>query len=378
MLKKVFCFFVLALVSCNSSPTKTDLVLGGPEQGFLPPPVWKSSMQNLKKDLITLQPYFFDKVKFNDPKNKLFLEKEIHSLAQESLNIKHDPMISSQDPSVRFISIQFADELTRADENFSTGHLEFSRSQLVKVTSYCVECHTRLKQGPDFNSQTSTTGYLDKLPVVEQIEFMIAFRQFDSAFDLVLKTMKKSLPKNSIDYDSNRIARLGLLIAVQFKQDGANAQKLTAAIEMNSSLPSLLRKKNKLWIKSLASWGSNDTLRTLPEIRNLIKNRKSEVEDMRVIAALLQILTTELNTDELGEALLLTGESYESINKISIMSLHENYYESCVRKAPKSKFAKICFDKLNDSIRTSYSGTSGTQVPTDIQKNLQNLKKELN
>lgn len=324
-----------------------------------------------------LEPYIFDKKKFNDSKNLKFLSKEIHNLAMESANVKHDPTILSRDPTVRFVSIHFAEELHRADKNFQGGWQEFSRSQLANVTSYCIECHTRLREGPEISSRNATEPYVNKLSIPDQIEFMIAFRQFDSAFNLALKTLKDIQPNSEVSSKADEIARLGLLVAVQYKQDKLKAQNLVAAIEKNSSLPSYLKQKNKLWKTSLAQWDPSESMRTLSEIRILVKQRHSEIEDMQAIPALLQILTDDLSANELGEALLLTGESYESLNKISIMSLHENYYESCVRKVPKTKWAKICFRKLNDSIISGYTGSSGMHIPIDIQKSMKNLKKEI-
>lgn len=114
-------------------------------------------------------------------------------------------------------------------------------------------------------------------------------------------------------------------------------------------MPEFLKRKNLQWKKSLAAWTLNDSLRTLPDVQNLLKLHYSEIEDMRAITALLRILSDDLNEEQLGEALMLTGESYEKINSIYKLSLHENYYESCVRKAPKTKWAELCFNKLNEA-----------------------------
>ncbi|MFZ3230995.1 MAG: hypothetical protein WA160_12375 [Pseudobdellovibrio sp.] len=330
-------------------PTKSDFKLGGAEQGFRPPPVWNESMQSLKKNLLSLQPYIFNKEKFNNVESKNFLIKEIHDLAQEAKNIRHDPMVSSKDPTVRFVSIQFAEELQKADLNFNTGYAELSRSRLVKVTGYCIECHARLKDGPEFNFQGSEQAYLKQLAVTDQVEFMIAFRQFDSAFNLVITTIKEIQQKKTENFETNRLAQLGLIIAVQYKQDAIMAARITDAIQKNKFLPEFLKRKNLQWKKSLAAWTLNDSLRTLPDVQNLLKLHYSEIEDMRAITALLRILSDDLNEEQLGEALMLTGESYEKINSIYKLSLHENYYESCVRKAPKTKWAELCFNKLNEA-----------------------------
>ncbi|MBC7420333.1 MAG: hypothetical protein H7328_06345 [Bdellovibrio sp.] len=366
---------VIALTSCQSKPTNLEDTPGGDTYGFLPPPVWNASMQNLKQDMLTLEPFIFDKARFIDPANHEFLSKEIHKLAVESKNVKHDPVILTKDPTVRFVAEQFADELQKADENFKAGWPDYTRWQLAKVTSFCLECHTRIRQGPEFNPRDTARPFLNTLPVAEQIEFRIAFRQFNLAYGLALKNLQQIQSSTMVHEDADRIARLALLVSVQHMQDIEKTKKIIQAIERNSTLPLYLKKTNKLWKKSVAVWNPNEVFNQLPAIRNLISTRVSEIEDMRAIPALLRLLTEGQNRSELGESLFLTGESYESLNKISMMSLHENYYESCVRKAPRTKWAQLCFDKLSNSVALSYSGSGGTRIPRDIKNRMEELQK---
>lgn len=362
-------------IGCQSKPTKTDFIPGGTDQGFLPPPVWNASMQNLKQDMISVQHYIFDKEQFEKPENQAFLKKQIHQLAENSKNIKHDPVVLTKDPTVRFVATQFADELQRADENFKSGWSEYSRWQLIKVTSYCLECHTRMKDGPSFNPEHSTRNYFTQLPMASRIEFMIAFRQFVPAFNLAIENLKENRSDKKVDVDSDRIARLGLLVAVQYMQDPERAKKITETIERNSSLSNYLRKTNRVWKKSLAGWDPNLVMKDLPDVRSFYNHRLSEVDDMVAVPALLKILTSPLNREELGEALYLTGQVYENLHRVSFLSLHENYYESCVRQASHTKWGALCYQKLSDAINDGYSGSSGGRIPAEIKLRLDNLKK---
>ncbi len=373
--RSIIILFSLIYVSCQSRPTKTDYVNGGVEHGFLPPPVWNQSMQNLKQDMLTLEPYIFDSVEFSSPSNHEFLGKQIHKLAEETKNVKHDPIILTKDPTVRFVAAQFADEIQKADENFQEGWMGYSRSQLAKATSFCLECHTRIHDGPEFSPHDTARPYLSTLPVVEQIEFMIAFRQFNAAYDLALQNLKEIQSEKMINTSSDRVARLALLVSVQYMQDIEKTNKVIKIISQNTTLPLYLKKSNLQWKKSMANWHSSDSLKELPAVRNMLNNRVSEIEDMRAIPALLNLLTEGQSRSEQSESLYLTGQSYENLNKISTMSLHENYYESCARKAPESKWAQKCFDRLLNSVTLNYSGSGGTRIPPEIKSRLDNLQK---
>lgn len=368
---------LLLAISCQNKPTKTDFVEGGAEQGFLPPPVWNSSMQNLKQEMLSIQHFIFDKEQFENPQNKAFLRKKIHQLAEESKNVKHDPVTWTKDPTLRFVAAQFAEELQKADENFQAGWTEYSRWQLVKTTNYCLECHTRMRDGPSFNPENSTRDYFTRMPVPSRIEFLISFRQFEPALKLSMEKLSVDQEDKQVDVDSDRIARLGLLVALQYMQDREKTQKLINVIKQNKDLPDYLKKSNRLWQHSLDRWDENDRLDQLPKIRAFVNRRTSEVDDLIAIPALLRLLTTPLSRDELGETLYLTGKSYAAFHRGAVVPLHENYYEACVRQAPQTKWGALCYKKLSESVADSYTGSAGTRIPVDVKIRLEHLKKEI-
>lgn len=370
----------LALIACQTRPTDVQASSApqneeAVERQTASSPVIQNSMQSLKHSLMTLRPYIFNKKIFSDAKHSQFLSENIHKMATESLNVKHDPVMLAKDPTVRFVATQFADELRRADENFKNGWTEYSRSQLIKVTGYCLECHTRLHQGPSFDVDETSEAYVKTLPVIDQIEFMISFRQFEAAYQLAIQKLSLSGKSDDISIQSERLARLALIVSVRYMKDPAKTKKVTQIIDNSSLYPSYLKESNQLWKKSLAQWKVNEDTHTLIQVRKLVNNRVSEIDDLRAISSLLYILVGDLNPDELGEALLLTGQSYESLNKISPLSLAENYYESCIRKATETKWAKVCYGRFSDLTILGYSGSSGTHVPKDIQMQLDELKK---
>lgn len=359
---------VLLFISCQTSnPQKNE------SPALLP--AWNASMQDMKRELMTLQPYIFNATIFNDPDNHEFLSQKIHQLSLKSSTIKHDYRIENEDPTVKFVSMEFADELERADKNFKGGWTEYTRSQLVKVTSYCLECHTRLRQGPSFIRNENEEIFTKTLPTADRIELMIAFRQFEPAFNLALEYLSESQKNKNINYKAERVARLGLLVAVQYMKNYERAKKIVDIIELNTSLPIYLKRQNKSWKQSLEKWDSRENLNNLTQVRLLADSRISEIDDMRIINALLSLLTGHLKQNELGEALFLTGQSYEELYKISVMSLHENYYEECIRKAAATKWAPLCLTKLTDSIILGYTGSSGTRVPKDVTARLNQLRK---
>jgi hypothetical protein len=338
-------------------------------------PAWNSSMKEFKHNLMILQPYIFNSALFNDPDNYQFLSQKIHQLSEQSTQVTHETRMRNDDPTIQFVAVHFAEELSQADINFKEGAQDYSRSQLMKVTSYCLECHTRLRQGPSFMNTDSDEPFIKTLHIADRIELMISFRQFDAAFNLALESLSMPQEDENKNYKADRIARLGLSVAVQYLGSREKTEKIINTIASNPTLPIYLKQNNRYWKISVKKWTLKENLNSLPRIRVLVNSRTSEIDDMRAIRSLLSLLTRDLNPNDLGEALLLTGQSYEELRKVSTMSLHENYYEMCVRKAAATKWAKPCMARYSDSIVMSFSGSSGTHIPKDVDHHLEELRK---
>jgi hypothetical protein len=84
-----------------------------------------------------------------------------------------------------------------------------------------------------------------------------------------------------------------------------------------------------------------------------------------------------LKPEEEAEALYLLGRAYEVLDELGSWNLHEAYYETCVQKAPKSSWAKMCFARFEASILQGYSGSSGTHIPAYERDKLKTLKELL-
>jgi hypothetical protein len=331
-------------------------------------------MRRLQKNLSDIEPLLYDSQEFNAPKNQEFLKKKIHQLAATSEKVQHNPTIINRDPTVRFVASNFASNLQRADQSFTAGKTDFSRYQLMKVTSSCVQCHTRLQQGPESNAKRPET-FLKKMPVVDQAQYLIASRKFGAAYDLLLISLGQPEDENIFSWKSDKSAGLALQIAVQYEQDSSRAMNVINKIQGNPTLPYYIKTKANNWTASIARWKAEKKKPvTLEDYRRLLASGQGEIEAMRVIPGVLKLLSSDLPSQQLGEALLLAGESYEIVNDFSPMDLHENYYESCIRNVPHTPTSKKCYQRLEDSVRMGYTGSSGTSIPVDVEVWLKSLK----
>lgn len=364
-------FVILGLGACRSTPE------GSADSSVAKESTWAGSMRSLRDSLGKIEPLLFDSKKFEDPKNQDTLAAEIKNLSNNSKSVTHNPTLVGRDPTVRFVASQFAQDLQRADESFALGKKSFARYQLMKVTSYCVECHTRMEQGPEFRLSKGEP-FLKDLSAVDRAEYLIASRRFEEAFAGLMQSLKKA-DAQTPPWQLDKMARLALMIAVQQELNLEKTKTVLKTLEGNSATPFFLKAKVVTWRRSVANWQKEPAVQvdSLSQVRALTAAKTSEVDAMRSVNLILKNLSRELSLDELGESLYLAGQSYELLNEISPMALHENYYESCIRRAAKTKWGKLCYNRLAESIQFGYSGSGGVHIPIEVQMELDKLKKEL-
>jgi hypothetical protein len=305
---------------------------------------------------------------------------------------QHNPQVQNSDPSLRFISTAFSEDLKRAKESLDENKREFARYTLLNVTAYCIECHTRTGSGPSFNSPILQKT-LKSLNPMEKGEYLLSTREYGLAYNEFEKVIKNSLASQGNLFDLDRAVRYALSIAVKFQNDPRKSLEIAQLIEKSNRAPLYLRESAKSWDKSIQFW-KKEKFKKNPKVDDVLKHseflvkegralqsglseRGGDIYFLRGLSQLLSLLSRkDLTKEQTGEALYLTGESYEAVRDLSMWSLHENYYEACIREVPHTPWSEKCYTRLEESIYFGYTGSSGLGLPADVQQKLDDFKKE--
>jgi hypothetical protein len=102
-------------------------------------------------------------------------------------------------------------------------------------------------------------------------------------------------------------------------------------------------------------------------------DRSSDIEYLRASAVLHDVLRSESQPERQSKALLLSGRCYEVLSDIGLWSLHEMYYEACIRNTPHSNIAKQCYLRYENSVFSGYAGSGGVDVPPDVMLHIKEL-----
>jgi cytochrome c553 len=350
---------------------------------------WNEKMQALSRSLSSLLPMVTSKSKFNDPKNQAQIEKDVRNLRSLAHSLKGDagPMA---DPAVPAMTGLFEEDLERALEALRSGNREFARQSLRDTTSYCIQCHTQTGTGPNF-PQLNLNIDTNSLTSLEQAEFFAATRQFDRALMAYERALSDEALARSNPFEWEQAARTALAITVQVKNSHADAQKLLAQIQTNAALPSSTQQALRAWKKSVRDWAKEKPARDLSPAKKLefaqslirqAKNRQEFPMDhsqdilyFRASGLLHQLLGSgELKGEPLAETLYWAGVASEASRDMNFWTLHETYYEQCIRTMPSSAVAKKCFERLSESVTLGYSGSAGVNIPPEVIQRLERFK----
>lgn len=351
---------------------------------------WQSKMKSLADTMGELLPELASSK--GDPKvikrGAKQLTQLTHDLKEGRKSGKMIPP-ADMDPSVTFLADQFSSRAKQAYAVIEEGNLEYGKNMLRAVTAYCIACHTRHENGPNFAvfPMGSKASSLNKQ---EKTELLIATRQFDQALVALKELIADPQMAKNHPFAWERPVRDALTIAVRVKKDPNTASAVVESALKIEGLPEFEHNRLTKWRTAIETWKKepatviNTDSGFAAEMRRLLAegsksqlypiDRSAEIQYLRASAAAHDVLRISKDPQLIGEALQAAGVTYEVLSNPILWPMHEFYYEACIRNSPHSELSSQCFSRLEQSIYFGYSGSSGVRLPSEIKSNLDQLR----
>lgn len=384
-------FFVatiaLFVLSCNSQQKPAP---SGPALDAEPPRSWSGKMQALSVTLSDLLPLVTSKAKFNAPANYQRIETDVRSLRTLAHGLQNTKAPNA-DPSMQVMSGLFEEDLERAGDSLRTGNREYARQILKDTTSYCVHCHTQTNNGPEFPHLRLNID-MSGLSKIDQAEYFAATRQFDRALAAYRETLAvdPSLAKDD-PFSWEQGARAALAILVRVKYDAKETLKLVGSFEKNASIAKPFRATISNWKKTIQEWSRErqprptDRAKMLKEAERLLGlaqkrqefplDHSQDVVYFRASSLLHDFLQGQTERELSGaKAMYLAGLATEATRDMNFWTLHETFYEQCIRWVPNTAQSEKCFARLNDSVILGYSGSGGVKIPPEVSRRMEKFR----
>ncbi|MCB0408219.1 MAG: hypothetical protein KDD34_08450, partial [Bdellovibrionales bacterium] len=289
------------------------------------------------------------------------------------------------------VSRKFSTDMKDAYAQFEQGNASYARYMVQNTTNYCISCHTRTNEGRT-NLNFSNAINMSNFKPLEKAEVYMAVRDFDKAlqaFDEAAYAKDASLKPQTLELAAEK----SLAIAVRVKKDPDLANELVSRMMDSPTAPMYLKLKARHWKSSIKTWkkelktkpsdmSPKQMLKTANNLMNRgwrlesqsLNSRAGLVEFLRASSLLHDILSDKKNLKVYGEALYAAGLAAESLRQINLWTLHEAYYESCIRFSPYTNLAKRCYLRLEALQLSTYSAYDGADVPRHIKDHLLELR----
>jgi hypothetical protein len=345
----------------------------------------RSIMAKIFSSLTTVLPLSMNGKEFSDPKNRDKILVELRNM-RDSTNALVDHT-KSLDGSYEFIAKSMSRDIKDIYNWYDKGATSESRYLLQQVSENCISCHVKL---PDPGHAPRMDHFfkevaVSKLSPPEKARLQVALRQFDDALR-TWEEMFKTWPKPGELFAMDTLPEY-LKVVIRVKSDPKRALDTLDSLTKRTDLPKFMAREVDAWKNSLRNLAGEISKQgnELNRSKKIIQNARRSMEypmdrtalvDFIVASGLLNrfMQSKVITADNKAEAYYLLGMTEALIGRTTWLSQTDYYLEASVRSAPKSKTALKALDALEQQILTEYSGSGGTNIPDEVETNLEELR----
>lgn len=347
----------------------------------------KPYMDLMLKEIFTLKPYIVSDVEYRDPKNFQKIDDSLKQMVALSEKITHEGKIKKTGFAISSKALN--EQLREAELVYRVGNKDYSLWMLRSTLSVCMSCHTQLPASSTKFESISKEHFLAK--PFDEAEFLFIVRNFDKAMPLYDQVIE-SYPDNKASQENveKSLARK-VYYYVRVKRDLAGLSESLKKNQKNKALPTLVTKR----IKALAQAAEKMKKEGYPEfteaqqadlkkyvetqLQEELKGNFSpavtkEISYLKVSSVLYKYLDQHPETPLKPEILYWLSFCERRYEQKAFYSLPELYLKQCVLEFPEAPVAKSCLQEYQDLVTMAYTGSSGTHIPKDVEREIKAMK----
>jgi hypothetical protein len=345
----------------------------------------RAIMAQIFSSLTSVLPLSMDGKEFSNPKNRDKILSDLRKMRDGTSSlVDHTKRFEG---SYGFIAKSMSRDIKDIYHWYEKGAISESRYLLQQVTENCVSCHMKL---PDPGHAPKMDHFFKDVSVArlsapEKARLQIALRQFDDALS-TWEEMFRTWPKPSELFAMDTLPEY-LKVVIRVKGDMKRALTTLNGLVKRNDLPKFMHREITSWQSSLSRLSGEMTKsgQELARAEKIIQNARRTMEypmdrsglvDYITASALLNrfMSSKAIKADQTSQGYYLLGVTEALIGRSTWLTQTDYYFEASVRAAPKSASASRAFDALEQQILMEYSGSGGTNIPEDVQANLEELR----
>lgn len=342
--------------------------------------------------LTELIPFITDRDKFMEKKNENIISTKIADLQTAFKTAKHDTLLKEDlfAPSYALIN----DHITDSFQAFKKGDKDYAHWRLKETTSLCLDCHTRMPPSHPSSFQNGDLT-IDKSKFENSYNLGIAqliVRRYVDAKESFIRNIDEKLIKKEPN-DLMLSFKQVLLIDTKVLKNPDNLGKFLNEYSSKKDLPEDVKARIAAWNKGLKHWkGSKflkEKLTSDQEVEKLINDELAPLKkkityidghdvDLLLSSGLLSNYLFENPQSKMApEIIYWIGWSEKYLKRENFFSSGDLFLKQCIKRYPKSAIARKCLEEYRDSVEFEFSGSSGTNIPQDIKKELNDLESQI-
>jgi hypothetical protein len=299
----------------------------------------------------------------------------------------------SRDAGFAALAQTLADDADTIARRYRRGEPEAARFLFRRAVGNCVACHTRVRSANEFALGRRLLADIDvaTLPLRERARLEVVVRQFPEALSSYerLFAATDAVPMR-MAFEGDFAGYLKLCLGVE--DDEARAiRTLRRLLERGDLLPELVRSV-EAWIESIEALQRDPIekdpiarARTLVSRAEALSPPTGPTGPTPALAYYVEAWN-ELQrfVDAHPEPSIEVAEAYYHLGRVESrlwsgawLSGAEPFLEASIRIAPSRPFAREAYVLLEDLVLLGYTGSSGTQVPPEVQRELDELRRSL-
>ncbi len=347
----------------------------------------KTLMHRFWGHVETLQKYMSNPEEFNNPKNAPFILQNLKEMTALTKKAKHQSFLNS--PNFGFSRKVLENHISEISRVYKSGNKEYARWMLNSTTSICMSCHTQYPTDPAMISLPDVgvgSSFSDA-------EFLFATRRYESAAQVYRKLIS--------DYPGNKLKGNDLETAIRrlvafharIKREPKSGAEELGGVLQNKNLPEYVKKDVTAWRTLFEKWGTEpdpDPKKVSSEDLTKWVNLQFEktlwdrtvpatdprtVTYLRVSGILYEYLQLHPKSEITPKILYWLARCEYRLSSNFFYSLGDMYLKGCMRGYPKDPIAKKCYFEYEDNLVMSYTGSRGTYLPPDVDRELKDLRK---
>ena len=352
----------------------------------------KKPMANSFQALVSLVPYLADGTKFYLKTNEMFITDQLTEINQSFQTVKHEKLIQ-QDLFAPYYELvkQNIDDSLKA---FASGKKDYAHWRLKEITSLCLDCHTRLPSDQPsrfdsgeqiFDSTRFENSY--NLGVGQ----LIVRRYFDAKQSFT-KSIDEKIVKGETKDLIKPLKQILLIETKILKQP----KEMTTFIKYylnKKQIPDSVKEILVNWQKQLQHWETKKNLlnglTNDAQMKNFIQTivaplkEKSNFDDgfdidhLLISGVLSNYLYKNPKSELAPEINYWLGLSEKYLKREHFFGSGDLFFKQCVQRYSQNPVASKCLEEYKESIEFEFSGSSGTHIPAEIKKELEDMKKML-